>query len=67
VVMTAEQRCQIVALVCEQPEDRPISHWAGPERANDMVKRGIVPRMSPRHAVRVLKKEISHHISFARG
>jgi putative transposase len=60
--ITAEQRCQIVALACEQPKERPISHWTGPEIAEEIMQRGIVERISPRHATRLLKKGISNPI-----
>ena len=56
--ITAEQRCQMVALACEQPKERPISHWTGREIAEEMMQRGIVPSISPRHAARLLKKGI---------
>lgn len=60
--ITAEQRCQIVALACEAPKDagRPISQWTGREIADEVVKRGILPAISPRHASRLLKKGISN-------
>ena len=60
--ITAEQRCQIVALACEAPKDagRPISQWTGREIADEVVKRGILPKISPRHASRLLKKGISN-------
>ena len=60
--ITAEQRCQIVALACEAPEQagRPISQWTGREVADEVVKRGILPKISPRHAARLLKKGISN-------
>jgi len=56
--ITAEQRCQIEALACEQPEDaeRPISHWTGREIADEIIKRGIVDQISARHAGRLLKR-----------
>jgi transposase len=56
--ITAEQRCQIEALACEQPEgsDRPISHWTGREIADEIMKRGIVDQISARHAGRLLKR-----------
>lgn len=59
--ITAEQRCQIVALACEQPKGRPISHWTGKEIAEEIMQRGIVEHISPRHAARLLKKGISNH------
>lgn len=59
--ITAEQRCQIVALACEAPEaaGRPIAQWTGRAIADEVVKRGILPKISPRHASRLLKKGIS--------
>ena len=56
--ITAEQRCQIEALACKQPEDaeRPISHWTGREIADEIIKRGIVEQISARHAGRLLKR-----------
>ena len=60
--ITAEQTCQIVALACEQPKERPISQWTGREIADEVMRRGIVKDISPRHAARVLKKGISNRI-----
>lgn len=56
--ITADQRCQIEALACEQPKqsDRPLSHWTGREIADELIKRGIVEQISPRHAGRLLKR-----------
>jgi putative transposase len=61
VQITAEQRCQIEALACEKPQesDRPISHWTGREIADEIMKRGIVERISARHAGRLLKRRRS--------
>jgi len=55
--ITAEQVCQIVALACEAPEqsERPITHWSGREIADEILRRGIVKSISPRHAARILK------------
>jgi putative transposase len=55
--VTPEQVCQVVALACEAParSGRPITHWCDREVADEIVKRGIVPRISPRHAGRLLK------------
>ncbi|GAC1529267.1 MAG: hypothetical protein NVS2B16_36670 [Chloroflexota bacterium] len=52
-----EQVCQIVALACENPADsnRPISQWSQRELADEVVRRGIVESISPRHAGRLLK------------
>jgi transposase len=60
--ITAEQWCQIVALACEHPKERPISQWTGPEIADEIMRRGIVKQISPRHAARLLKKGISDRI-----
>jgi putative transposase len=56
--ITAEQVCQLVELACEAPEKagRPISQWTGRELADELVARGIVAQISPRHASRLLKK-----------
>jgi len=55
--LSPEQVCQILALACEQPSrsDRPISHWSHRELADEIVRRGITDRISPRHASRLLK------------
>jgi putative transposase len=60
--ITAEQTCQMVAMACEQPKERPISHGTGREIADEVMRRGIVPKISARHAARVLKKGISSRI-----
>lgn len=54
--ITAEQTCQVIALACEAPFERPISQWTGREIANEVMRRGIIPQISPRHAARLLKK-----------
>lgn len=53
-----EQVVDLFALACSQPEDygRPISHWTGGELADEMVKQGIVERISPRHVGRLLQE-----------
>ena len=55
--ITPEQICQIIALACEIPadSDRPISQWSTRELADEIMRRGIVDRISPRHAGRLLK------------
>jgi len=60
--ITAEQTCQIIALACEAPSERPISHWTGREIADEVMARGIIEQISPRHATRLLKKGISSRI-----
>src|SRR5947209_7516565 len=57
--ISAEQICQLVAMACEQPKERPISHWTGREIADEVERRGIIQHISPRHASRLLKKGIS--------
>ncbi len=57
--ITAEQICQMIALGCEQPKERPISQWTGREIADEVMRRGIIEQISPRHAARLLKKGIS--------
>jgi transposase len=56
--LTADQICQMEQMACEAPEKagRPISQWTGRELADEMVARGIVASISPRHAARLLKK-----------
>lgn len=55
--ISADQICQIVALACESPEQsgRPITHWTSREIADEIMKRGLVEHISPRHAARLLK------------
>ena len=56
--ITADQRCQIEALACEKPEEsgRPITHWTAREIADELKKRKIVEKISPRHAARLFKR-----------
>ena len=58
--ITPAQVCQIVALACAAPSasGRPISQWSGTELADEIVRQGIVAQISPRHALRLLKKGI---------
>jgi putative transposase len=67
--ITAEQRCQIAALACEAPSKagRPISQWTGREIADEVMARGIVHQISPRHAARLLKKGGSNRTASATG
>jgi transposase len=55
---TAEQLAQIFAVACEPPEKsgRPITHWTHPELADEVIKRGIVKSISPRHLGRLLNE-----------
>jgi putative transposase len=67
--LTAEQVCRIVAVACAGPRDaaRPISHWSARELADEAVAQGIVDRLSPRHAGRLLKRGISSRTASATG
>jgi len=66
---TAQQRCQMAALACEAPmkADRPISQWTGREIAAELMKRGIVEQISPRHASYLLKKGVCNRTASAIG
>jgi hypothetical protein len=50
-----------MALACEAPGEsgRPISQWSTTELAAEIVRRGLVDTISPRHAARLLKRGIS--------
>ena len=64
--ITADQRCQIEALACEQPEKsgRPISHWTAREIADELLNRKIVASISGRHAARLLKEaDLKPHLN----
>ena len=67
--ITPEQVCQIVALACQAPSqsDRPISQWTGREIADEITKRDIVERISPRHAARLLQRGTSNPTWYATG
>jgi putative transposase len=67
--ISPEQRCQMEALACEAPikAGRPISQWTGREIAAELVARGIVEQISPRHAARLLKKGASNPTASATG
>lgn len=63
---TEEHRCQMAAFACEAPRKagRPLSQWTGREIAEELVKRGIVEEISPRHASDLLKKgDFNHTVS----
>lgn len=59
--ITPEQVARIVALACEAPGESgpPISQWSTTELAAEIKRRGIVDRISPRHAARLLKRGTS--------
>lgn len=62
---SAEQLAQIISVACESPEDsgRPVSHWTPRELADEVIKRGIVKRISPRTVGRFLKRSRSQTAS----
>jgi transposase len=64
-----EQVCQIVRIGCEAPaaSGRPITEWTGREIADEAKRRGIVEKLSPRHAARLVKRGISSRIVSAVG
>ncbi len=66
---TAEQRCQMAALACEAPmkAERPISQWTGREIAEELMARGIVEQISPRHASYLLKKGVCNRTTSGTG
>lgn len=53
-----EQIVQLFAIACENPNDygRAISHWTARELADEVIKQGIVERISPRHVGRLLNE-----------
>lgn len=57
--ITEVQRCQMATLACEAPEvaGRPISQWTGQEIADEMVKRGIITKISASYASQLVKKK----------
>jgi putative transposase len=59
--LTTEQVSRIVALACAAPaaSGRPVSQWSGRELAEAVIAQGIVERISPRHAARLLQRGTS--------
>jgi putative transposase len=65
---TAEQVAQIIAVACERPSEessRPVTHWTPRELAAEVIKRGIVPAISPRHIARFFRGGRSEATSVA--
>jgi putative transposase len=58
---SAEQICQIIAVACEDPElsGRPVTHWTPRELTDEVLKRGIVEKISLRTVGRFLKRSRS--------
>jgi hypothetical protein len=67
--ITDAQVCQIIELACAAPDQtgRPISQWTGREIADEVMARGIVERISGRHAARLLKRGHSNPTAGATG
>jgi transposase len=67
--ITAEQVCQIVELACEAPErsGRPISQWTAREIADEIKGRGILDKISDRHAARLVKGGMCSRTAGATG
>jgi putative transposase len=67
--ITAAPVCGLTALACaaSAASDRPMSHWSGRELAEVAVARGIVDRLSARHAGRLLKRGRCSPIAAAAG
>jgi putative transposase len=55
---TSEQKCKIISVACERPEvyHRPITHWTNKELTDEVIKQGIVSKISSRHIGYILKK-----------
>ena len=62
---TPEQICPIVVVACESPQacGRPISHWTPPTLADEVMKRELVERISPRTIGRFFKRSQSQTAS----
>src|SRR3989441_492962 len=60
--ITAEQTCQMVAMACDQPKERPISHWTGREIADEMMHRGIIKHISTTRLSPVKKGDLKPHL-----
>jgi transposase len=57
--ITEEQKCKMAVIACEAPSKsgRPISQWTAREIADEVKAQGIVEKISPRHAARLIKKK----------
>ncbi len=61
---TPKQACRIIALAYQRPgeSDRPVSHWSHRELADEILWRGIVESISPRHAGGLQEAELKPHL-----
>jgi putative transposase len=66
---TPEQVTQVLAVACEPPADsgRPVTHWTPRELADEVIRRRIVPSISPRHVGRFLKRPSCSRTAVATG
>ena len=67
--ITAEQWCKIMALACEKPELHgvPITHWSHSTLTAEIIKQGIVERISTTHVGNFLKKSNCNLIEVSIG
>ena len=62
---TPEQLCQIIVVACASPPScgRPLSHWTPSSLADEVMKQGLIERISPRTVGRFLKRSRSQTAS----
>jgi len=67
--ITAEQWCKIMALACEKPENHgvPITHWSLPSLTAQIIKQGIVDKISTTYVGTFLKKSNYNHTEVYTG
>ena len=67
--ITAEQWCKIMALACEKPEDYgvPITNWSHSTLTTEVLKQGIVEKISMSHVGNFLKKRNSNLTKVSTG
>lgn len=67
--ITAEQWCNIMALACETPESHgvPITHWSHSTLTQEILKQGIVDKISMSHVGDFLKKQNYNHTEASIG
>src|SRR3989442_256910 len=53
--ITAEQTCQMIAMACEQPKERQISHGKGRDMAEEVRRGGIIEQFPPQQAALLQK------------
>ena len=67
--ITPEQWCKIMALACEKPEDHgiPITNWSHSTLTREILKQGIVEKISQSHVGDFLKKQNYSHTAVSIG